>query len=276
MAASRTIGCMTASVATKRAAHEIGDPGIALEAAEVPVQPVEILLGVERREQGLRARIVVGIIERLHRDLQQDLVALRARPLGQFGGIGAIGRKCQRHRRRQFHDGVGGLGGADAKAADHDGDHRHFRRLGAVGLGGIDGERLEPVGDHRDHAVARFFQQARIDPGHQAGRGVRLGLVGGIAAGTDHDVLARAARAVDDGDGLLLGRCGLLGGGSCSRLGMRRMLPPRRAFRPAAGGLAQRDARDRLAAERIVVEHGDAEEGDQKQAEQHRQRLDGR
>ena len=81
-------------------AHEIGDPGIALEPAEVPVQPVEILLGRKRREQGLRAGIVVGIVERLHRNLQQDLVALRARPLGQLGGIGAIGRKRQRHRRR--------------------------------------------------------------------------------------------------------------------------------------------------------------------------------
>ena len=66
-------------------AHEIGYPGIALEAAEMPVQAVEILLGVERREQGLRAGIVVGIVERLHRNLQQDLVALRARPLGQLG-----------------------------------------------------------------------------------------------------------------------------------------------------------------------------------------------
>ena len=41
-------------------------------------------------------------------------------------------------------------------------------------------------------------------------------------------------------------------------------------------GLAQRDTRDRLAAQRIVVEQGDAEEGDQKQAEQHRERLHGR
>ena len=98
----------------------------------MPVQAVEILLGPERGEQGLRAGIVVGIIERLHRNLQQDLVALRARPLGQFAGVGAVGRERQRHRGRQFHDGVGGLGGADAEAADDDGDHRHLCGLGAV------------------------------------------------------------------------------------------------------------------------------------------------
>ena len=110
-------------------AHEIGDPGIALEPAEVPVQPVEILFGRQRRQQGLRAGVVVGIIERLHRNLQQDLVALRARAFGELGGIRAVGRKRQRHRRRQLHDGVGGLGRADAEAADDDGDDRHFRRL---------------------------------------------------------------------------------------------------------------------------------------------------
>ena len=135
----------------------------------MPVQPVEILLGRERRQQGLRAGIVVGIVERLHRNLQQNLVALRARPLGELGGIRAVGRERQRHRRRQFHDGVGGLGGADAEAADHDGDHRHLRRLGAVGIGGIDGERFQPIRHHRDHAVAGFFQQPRVDPGHHGG-----------------------------------------------------------------------------------------------------------
>src|SRR5260370_7121547 len=62
--------------------HEIGDPGIPLEPAEVPVQPVEILLGGQCREQGLGTWIVIGIIERLHRDLQQDLVALRRAPVG--------------------------------------------------------------------------------------------------------------------------------------------------------------------------------------------------
>ena len=178
----------------------------------MPVQPVDVLLGAERRQQGLRAGVVVGIVERLHRNLQQDLMALRARPLGQFRGIRAVGRKGQRHRGWQLHDGVGGLGRADAKAADDDRNHGHFGRLGAVGFGGVDRERLQPVRDHGDHAVAGFFQQALIHSRHHGGCGVGLGLGGGVAA--DHHVLALAAGAVDDGDGLVLGRRGLLGRGS--------------------------------------------------------------
>ena len=48
------------------------------------MHPVEILLRGKRREQRLRSRIIVGIVERFHRDLQQDLVALRAGPFGEF------------------------------------------------------------------------------------------------------------------------------------------------------------------------------------------------
>ena len=239
----------------------------------MPVQPIEILLGAERREQGLRAGVVVGIVERLHRNLQQDLVALRARPLGQFGGIRAVGRKRQRHRGRQLHDGVGGLGRADPKAADDDRHHGHFGRLGAVGFGGVDRERLQPVRDHGDHAVAGFFQQALIHPGHHGGRGVGLGLVGGVAA--DHDVLALAAGAVDDGDGLLLGGRGLpgcgfgagLGGAGSGHGGFLALVR-------GAAGRAKRDARDRLAAQRIVAEDGEAGEDSQKQAQQNGKCLD--
>src|SRR5665647_615375 len=147
-------------------------------------------------------------------------LAERARALGQFARIGAVGRERQRHRGGQFHDGVGGLRRADAKPADHDGNHRHFRRLGAVGLGGVDREGFQPVGYDRDHAVTRFFQQAGIDTGHDSGRGVGPGLVGlvaGVAA--DHHVMVRAARAVDDGDGLSFARGGLFGRGFGAVLG---------------------------------------------------------
>ena len=100
-----------------------------------------------------------------------------------------------------------------------------------------------------------------------AGAGLCAGLVGGIAA--DHDILALAAGAVDDGDGLAVAGWRLLcrfrsrfgaAGGRCGQLFVRR----RRA---------QRDTGDRLAAERVVGEKGDGEEGDQEQAEQHSQRL---
>jgi hypothetical protein len=118
-------------------------------------------------------------------------VALCARAFGQFGGIRAVGRKRQCYRRRQFHDRVSGFGRADTETCDHDGDHRHFCSPGAVSLGRVDREWFQPVGHHRDHAVARFFEQALIDPRHQHGRGVSLGLVRGVAG--DHDVAARAA-----------------------------------------------------------------------------------
>src|SRR6476646_10132271 len=81
----------------------------------------------------------------------------------------------------------------------------------------------------------------------------------------------RAARAVDNGDGLLVGRGGLLGWGFCNRLGS----VWRRGgnFLSRGRGLTQGDMRDRLAAERIVVEDGNTHKGDQKQAQQHRKRL---
>jgi hypothetical protein len=112
--------------------------------SEAPGQAVEILLRRKGREQGLRSGVVVGIVERLHRNLQQHLVALRAGALHQLAGVRAVRRKRHRHRRRQLHDGVAGLGGADAEAADDDGDARHPCRAGAVGLGaaGIGGERF--------------------------------------------------------------------------------------------------------------------------------------
>ena len=93
-------------------------------------------------------------------------MTLRARPFRKLAGVRTIRRERQRHRRRQFHDGIGGLCRADAKAADNDGDHRHFRSPRAVGFGRIDREWLQSVGDHRNHAVAGFFEQPRIDPAH--------------------------------------------------------------------------------------------------------------
>ncbi len=197
-------------------------------------------------------------------------MALRARPLGQFGGIGAVGRERQRHCGRQLHDGVGGLGRADAEPADDDGNDRHLRSFGAVGFGGVDRERLQPVGDHRDHAVARFFEQALIDPGHHGGGGVGLGFVSGAVA-ADHHVVVRAARAVDDGDGLLLGGRGLLGRGFRDRLGSAR--GRRGGFFACLRRLPDGDADDRLAAQRIVIEDGKADESHKEQAEQHRNRL---
>ena len=146
-------------------------------------------------------------------------MALRAGLLRKFSGIRTIGRERQRHRAGQPHDGIGGLGGADAEAADDDGDDRHLCGLGLIEGCGIGGEGFEILGRDRDHAVAGFFQEPRVGAGHRrrrGGAGIAFGLVasrlfgdGGVAA--NHDVLALAARAIDDGDGAVLAGRGLLG-----------------------------------------------------------------
>ena len=146
----------------------------------------------------------------------------------------------------------------------------HFGGLGAVGVSRIDRKWLEAVGNDRDHAVSRLFQEPRIDAGHRhRGRSLRAGLVG--AVGADHDVLALAAGAVDDGDGLVVSAWSLPGRGLRSLIGLAggrsRLLFVRRQ------GLAQCDLRDGFAAQRIVGEEGDGREGDQEQAEQHGQGL---
>ena len=61
----------------------------------------------ERRQQRLRAGIVVGIVERLHRHLQQNLVADAARARDEAVEVGAIGRERERHRARQLAEGIG-------------------------------------------------------------------------------------------------------------------------------------------------------------------------
>ena len=102
--------------------------------------------------------------------------------------------------------------------------------------------------------------------------GAAFGSALSAASPADHDVVALAAGAVDDGDGLLLARCGLLGRGFGAVLGSARGRHGR--FFSRGCRLTQRDAGDRLAAERIVAEDGKASEGNQKQAEQHGKRLD--
>ena len=145
----------------------------------MPEQPIEILLGAERREQGLRPGVVVGIVERLHRDLQQHLMALRAGALHQLAGIGAVRRKRQRHRRRQFHDGIGGLGSANPEAADDDRDAGILAALGALGVGArrIGGEGLQPsaaTGSCRNVISPAGADRSR----HQGRRGVASALSG--------------------------------------------------------------------------------------------------
>ena len=57
---------------------------------------------VKRGEQRLRAGIVVRIVERLHADLQQHLVAFAARARDPALEIGAVGREREGHGAGSF------------------------------------------------------------------------------------------------------------------------------------------------------------------------------
>ncbi len=248
----------------------------------MPAQAIEVLFRGKRRQQRLRTRIVVGIIERLHWNLQQQFMLLRAGAFRELGRIRAVRRECQRHCRRQLDNGVGGLRGADAQSLDHDRDAGGLGGPGAVGVaaGGIGAERLQAVGDHGDHAVARTFQEAWIDSASDRRRGgLAIGTIAGVGAATGHDhIMPRAAGAIDDGDGLLAGWwiCGpdhdagwFLFWHACGGSGRRR-----------SGGFLTRQRRGIVghaghwfAAERIFREQGNAGKGHQKQREDDREQL---
>jgi hypothetical protein len=83
-------------------AHVVHHADIAVETAHQPLQAVDILFAGQRRQERLRTRIVVGIIERLHRDLQQDFVAVRACAGDRIFEVAAIGHERERDRARIF------------------------------------------------------------------------------------------------------------------------------------------------------------------------------
>ena len=260
-------------------AHVARDPDIALEPAHQPMQAVDVLLGRERGKQRLRAGIVVGIIERLHRNLQQHFVIFSTRALRQLFEIGAVGRQRECHRRRQFGERIGGAGGADAEPADHDGDARRvffvWRQLARMRI-----ERRWAYAirsDLRDRTMPCGFQQFLVER--------RFRRSPARIAGNDH-LLALAARAIDDGDRLAAGRWGYrLGcrGGRCRRIGRRagRAVVAGMLLAVAVAvllGLARRrrlggDHRYRLAAQRIIDEDRPGHDQQAKQTKHAGQQL---
>ena len=192
-------------------------------------------LGGERGEQRLRAGIVVRIVERLHADLQQHLVVLAARARDPALDVDAVRHERERHRRGQLGERLGGAVRADAEPFD---DDRDARLIGAARLrlhrARVDVGRARAVGaDFRDGTMARGVGDARVEERV----GVRLALQFTFflsrfarwrrALLADGDFLPLAGRAVDDGDGLLLGfdgRRGRLGKGLAfvARLRLRR------------------------------------------------------
>ena len=176
----------------------VGDADVALEAAHQPMQAVEVLIHAERGQQRLRAGIVVGIVERLHRRLQQHLVSRRR-------ARSSPGVRRRRRRARTRRSPAPGsfciacwvtlalMPSPPITIAIRGPSLRPCERLHGAG---IDFGRTRAVGrDARDGAVARRLEQALLERRADVARAAGIG-----------DLLALAGRAVDDGDGLGVGR----------------------------------------------------------------------
>src|SRR5579872_2959589 len=261
-------------------AHHADEPHIALEPGHQPVQPINVLLRGKRREQRLWARIVVGIIKRLHRHLEQDFVARGARTSSQ-PGIAAVGHESKGYRAWQLGDRLGGVFSADPKAFDDEGNPDSVRFAG-------DGRHRLGEGVCRPHAVRsdfrqrskrRHFEEFRIDFGTRRLRRTAAG-------GRNHHFLAGARRTVDDIDRGRSGRDRLLALGCGGRASARTIRPAGLAgcgrfgdshglVFLAARGLCRRsglrlDRNDRhwLAAERVVA-HDRPDDKNREEKRQH-------
>ncbi len=217
------------------------------------MQAVEVLRGVDRGQQRVRSRIVVGIVERLHRNLQHHLVAGLARACDLALEVAAIGREGERDRARQLAQRVGGGVRADAQPADHDRDARSVAlAVGAIAAIGLDRTReglrrpRSVLRDLRQRAVARRFGQALVIGGavghfgHLGRRHFGCHHLGRPGCRRDHDVAPRAGAAVDDGDGLGAGgrrrrgrfcTAGAPAGGAPGGAAVRRSPRPHRSIR---------------------------------------------
>ena len=261
-------------------AHHADEPHIALEPGHQPVQPINVLLRGKRREQRLWARIVVGIIKRLHRHLEQDFVARGARTSSQ-PGIVAVGHESEGHGAGQLGDRLGGVFGADPKAFDDEGhpDSVRFARDGRHGLGEGVCRPHAVRGDFRQRPKRRHFEEFRIDFGAQRRRRT-------AARGWNHHFLVGASRTVDDIDRGRSGRDRLLALGRGGRASVRTIIPAGLAGCErlddshglvflAARGLCWRsglrlDRNDRhwLAAERVVA-HDRPDDKNREEKRQH-------
>ena len=187
-------------------AHQAGDADIALEAAEEPVQAIDVLLGRQRGQQRLRAGIVVRIVERLHADLQQHLVAFAARARDPALEIGAVGRERKGDRRGQLGERLGGAVRSDAETLDHD---RDARLVGAAGLR-LDRARIDFGGRAPSGAIFGIAPWREVSSRRGSiGTSCLVSALGPGGLGRrraarlpDRHLLTLAGRAVDDRDGL--------------------------------------------------------------------------
>ena len=64
------------------------------------MKPIDVTARVQIGEQSVRPRIVVGIIEGLHWDLQKDFMAIGARTIGPGLQVAAVGCEGEANLRR--------------------------------------------------------------------------------------------------------------------------------------------------------------------------------
>ena len=155
-------------VAGEARAHVVHHAGIGGHAAEVPAQILVARPPVGRDEQGVLAGILLRIARRLQRDLQDDLVAFRARLVDPALQARPVGREGERDALRQRRDGFLRPGLAEPHAAHDDRDAGHAghgrRRLAGIDLAGATPVRR----DARQRAEGGLLDQAG---GAAAGRG---------------------------------------------------------------------------------------------------------
>ena len=241
------------------------------------MQIVEVFGFWQPAEQGVRSWIVGGIVERLHRSLQQRFVTGLARPVSVALDIGAIGRKPQRYGGRQPGDRVGGAALAEAEAADH---QRDARRAGAQRgrqqrRPGVNLRRPGAVGaDARQQTVFRSLDQALVGRGRQA-QADRLGHVDDQRTRRRRAPAAHhldAAAALDLARGGRGGRPDRRGGGDVDGDPAGSRGPRPRGWRGGEGVTVDRGDRVGLAAHMIVgFDEEDRQPDRQDERRRHRQ-----
>ena len=134
---------------------------ISRDPAQHPLQPLKILLPVERDQQRMRARIDAWIVNGLHGEREEYLVPGGAGDADPLVELGRIGIESQRDSARQIIDRRPRSRAGETKAREEDRDARAF--VGAVERPRIGLPRLAAVGpNHGKRSQCGALDQGRI------------------------------------------------------------------------------------------------------------------
>ena len=145
-------------------AHMVGHANIAADPAQHPFQAVEVLFRRQRREQRPWPRVARRVVQRLHRQVDQHLMANGAGQPDPVLQVLRIGLEGQRDLARQVADGRLCRRAGQAERTNDDGDA--WAPVAGIERAGVDAPRLAAVG-----ADARQRSQRRVL--HQRGIGCR-------------------------------------------------------------------------------------------------------